>query len=167
MALGDVLDERPLGAAHVLDRLSGFRLRQKADEVNGMAGAKRDADLAFRLHAADSGTVSRARVDDNDRWLHGIDRDIGGRNDAHERVIGRALECAAITQDFHREGQNMRRRLGRLRDIGVSPLVQGFHEEDAALRRVPPIFRGRLEHRETLRHHIFLVGLVGRPGVSF
>ena len=32
--------------ADVLDRLSGFRLGQKVDEVHGMAGAKRDADLA-------------------------------------------------------------------------------------------------------------------------
>ena len=82
----------------------------------------------------------------------------GGGNDAHERVIDRPLQRAAVEHDFRREGQNMRRRLGRLRDIGVSPLVQGFHEKDAALRRVPPIFRGRVEHRGTLRHYIFLVG---------
>ena len=78
MALGDVLDERSLCAADVFDRLSGFWLRQKADEVHGMAGAKRDADLAFRLHAANPGTVSRARVDNDDRRLQGIDRDIVG-----------------------------------------------------------------------------------------
>jgi hypothetical protein len=39
MALGDVLDERALGAAHVLDRLTWFGLWQKADEIHGMAGA--------------------------------------------------------------------------------------------------------------------------------
>ena len=65
-----------------------------------MAGARRDADLAFRLHAADPGTVSRARVDDNDRRLHGIDRDIVWRNDAHERVIGRALERRGRREEF-------------------------------------------------------------------
>ena len=79
MALRDVLDEVRLGAADVLDRLPRDRLRQEADEVDGMAGAKRDADLALGLHAADSGSVSRARVDDNDRRLHGIDRDVRRR----------------------------------------------------------------------------------------
>src|ERR1700754_4830005 len=66
MTLGDVLDERPLCVADIFDRLSAFRLWQKADEVHGMAGAKRDAYLTFRLHAADPGAVSRPRVDDND-----------------------------------------------------------------------------------------------------
>jgi hypothetical protein len=111
--------------------------------------------------------VSRARVDDNDRRLHGIGRDIVGGDDAYERVIGWALERAAVAQDFHREVQNMRRHLGRLRDIGVSPRVQRFHEKNAALRRVPPIFRGRVEQSGTLRHHIFLVGLtVGYLGAT-
>src|SRR5580704_1587554 len=106
--------------------------------------------------------MSRARVDDNDRGLKGADRDIVGGADAHERIIGRALERAAVAQDFHREVQNMRRSLGRLRDVGVSPLVQGFYEEDAAVRRVPPIFRGCLEQRGTLRHHMLLVGRLNR-----
>ena len=55
----------------------------------------------------------------------------------------------------------------RTADIGVSPLVQGFHEKDAALRRVLPIFRGRVEQRGTLRHQIFLVDpTVGSLGAS-
>ena len=76
-----------------------------------MAGAQRHADLAVLLHAADPGTVAGARIDDDDRRLRRIDRDSVGRNDAHERVIDRPLQRAAVAQDFHREGQHMRRLL--------------------------------------------------------
>src|ERR1700722_17279321 len=68
----------------------------------------------------------------------------------------------------------MRRRLTRLRDIRISPFVQRFQKKNAALRSVSPIFRGRVEHRGTLRHHIFLaeltVGCLGatlRTGAPF
>ena len=73
MARRDVLDEDRLGAADILDRLSRHRLRQEADEVAGMAGRQRDADLAVLLHAADARAVAGARIDDDDRRLGRID----------------------------------------------------------------------------------------------
>ncbi len=50
-----------------LDGLARHRLRQEADEIAGMAGLERDADLAVGLEAADAGAVPGARVDD-DEW---------------------------------------------------------------------------------------------------
>ena len=54
MAFADLADERGLGAADILDRLARHGLGQEADEVAGMAGGERHADLAVVLHAADA-----------------------------------------------------------------------------------------------------------------
>ena len=63
MTLGDGLDEQRLGAADILDGLAGHGVGQEADEVAGMAGLQRHADLAVVLHAADAGAVAGARVE--------------------------------------------------------------------------------------------------------
>ncbi len=68
-----------LGLADILDRLAGHRVRQEADEIAGMAGGERDADLAVLLHAADAWPVAGARVDDDERALGRVDRGaVGG-----------------------------------------------------------------------------------------
>ena len=72
MTAGHFLQERGFGGADILDRLAGHGLGQEADEVAGMASRQRHADLAFLLHAADAGTVSGPRIDDNEGWLGGI-----------------------------------------------------------------------------------------------
>ena len=68
-----------LGAQHVLDRLAGHRVGQEADEVAGVAGPQRHADLAVGLEAADAGPVAGARVDDHEGPLPRVDRDARGR----------------------------------------------------------------------------------------
>ena len=73
--LGHPLEERRLGLHHVLDRLPGHRLRQEADEIAGMAGRHRHADLAVGLEAADPRAVAGARIDDHERPLALVDRD--------------------------------------------------------------------------------------------
>ena len=69
MQLADLPDEDDLGAADVLDRLAGLGLREEGHEVDRVAGAQRDADLALLLEAADAGAVAGARVDDHERPL--------------------------------------------------------------------------------------------------
>ncbi len=140
MARGYVRDEDRLGPADVLDGLPRHRFRQEADEIDRMAGAQRHADFAVGLHAADSGTVARARIDDNDRRLRGIGRHVRRRNDAHERVVDRALQLAAVEHELGLEGQDMRDLLRRLRERGVAPLVQRLQKQHAPLPRVRPIF---------------------------
>ena len=153
VALRDLFEEDRLGAADVFDRLPRNRLRQEADEVDRVAGAQRHADFALGLHAADPGSVAGARVDDDDRRLHGIDRHVRRRDDAHERVIDRPLQGAAVEHDFGGEAQHMRRLLGRLRELDVAPLVEGLENQHAALPRVGPILRSRAERIRLLRHH--------------
>ena len=69
-----LLDKASLRLAYVLDRLTGHRVRQKADEVAGMACRERDPDLAVMLHAADTGAMPGARVKNNERPLTRVDR---------------------------------------------------------------------------------------------
>ena len=73
MQRDDFFDENRFGARDVLDRLSGHRFGQKADEVAGMTRFHRDADLAVRLEAANAGSVPRARIDHHERPALEID----------------------------------------------------------------------------------------------
>ena len=50
-----------------LDGLTRHRFGQEADEVAGMTGLHRYADLAVGLEAADPRPVTRARIDDYER----------------------------------------------------------------------------------------------------
>ena len=72
MARGDVFDKNRLCTADVLDRLARHRLRQESNEVAGMTGRHRHADLAVLLHPADAWAVARTRIDDNDWCLSRI-----------------------------------------------------------------------------------------------
>ena len=54
-------------------RLARHRLGQEADEIAGMPGLERDADLAVGLEAADARAVPGARVD-HDEGPAGRDR---------------------------------------------------------------------------------------------
>ena len=97
---GDLFDKRRFCAADVLDRLTRHRLGREADEVAGMAGADRDADLAVGLHAADAGPMAGARIDDDDRRLRRIDNSAFGRNDADKPIIGRARQLAPVKDEL-------------------------------------------------------------------
>ena len=89
MTLDDLLDKTGLGFAHILDRLTGHRVGQKADEVARMARGERDPDLAVVLHAADPGAMPGARIEDDERPLARVDRGALGRDNAHQPVIHR------------------------------------------------------------------------------
>ena len=79
VALDNLLDKAGLCLAHILDRLTGDRVGQKADEIAGMACCERDPDLAVVLHAADPGAMPGARVENDERPLVRVDRStLGG-----------------------------------------------------------------------------------------
>ena len=101
--------EFDLGGAYGLDRLAGDRLREEHHEVARMRGLERNADLAVHLEAANAGAVAGARIDDNEGPLGRIGgRRPGRRLDARERVVGGALEVAAVHDDLVVEGEHRR-----------------------------------------------------------
>ena len=93
---GDLFDENRFGAGNVLDGLARNGIGQKSDEVARMTGLECDTDFAVGLEAANAGAVPGAGVNDNERPQLWIDLDASGRNDAHKRIVHRALERASI-----------------------------------------------------------------------
>ena len=85
----DALQERRLRHDNVLDGLTSDRLGQEADEVAGVAGLKRHADLALGLEATDAGTVPRARIEDDEGPLLIVDLNALRRDDAGQEVVHR------------------------------------------------------------------------------
>ena len=78
MAAGDLPDELRFGARHVGERLARLGMWPEGDEIDRMAGAQRDADLAVRLEAADARAVAGARIDDHVGTLRRVDLDPSG-----------------------------------------------------------------------------------------
>ena len=118
-----LFEEDRLGASDVLDRLTGHRLGQKADEVAGMAGFECNADLAVGLEAADAGTVAGSRIDDDEWPQLRIDLDAVGRNDAHKGIIYRPIELAAVHDQFDLVVEHVRRGFGHVLAILIAALT--------------------------------------------
>ena len=96
MQRGDLFEEHGFGAGDVFDGLTRHRVGQEADEIAGMSGLERNADLTVRLEAANARAMSGARIDDDERPALRIDLDALRRNDPGQDVIDRALEGAAV-----------------------------------------------------------------------
>ena len=124
---------------------SGIGLGQEADEVAGMAGRQRDADLAVLLHAADAGAVAGARVDHDERSLCRVDRGAGRRNDAHQHVVDGPRQGPSVADELEREAEHVGRVLGALFQIGVAALAQHIEEQDRALPGIDPVFLDKVQ----------------------
>ena len=143
MAADDFLDEHRFGARDTLDRLSRHRLRQEADEIAGMARLHRDADFAVRLETPDSRTMASARVDYDERSPVQVNFDVFGRNDAHQRIIYRLIQLAAVDDQLGGIVQDMRCRLRDVFPVLIAPLTQHVQEQDTALARIHHVLYGR------------------------
>ena len=119
----DLFDKPGLCLADIRDRLTGHRIRQKADKIAGMTCRKSDADLAVMLHAADARTVTGARVEYDEGSFAAIDRSAFGRDHAHQRVIHWAWQRATIEQEFDVEAEHVRRLAGVMLEIVVAALA--------------------------------------------
>ena len=155
MQRDDLLEEDRLGARDVLERLARHGLGQEADEVAGMAGLEGDADLAVGLEAADAGAVPGARIDHDKGAPRRIDRDALRRDDAHEGVIDRPLERAAVDDELGLVVEHVRRGLGEMLAILVAALAHHVEEQEAALRGVDHVFDRRSKGTRGRRNRRF------------
>jgi hypothetical protein len=128
MARGHLLDKTGLRFAHILDRLTGHRVRQKADEIARMACGERDSNLAVVLHAADPGAMPGAWVKDNERPLARADRGAFGRNDPHQTIIHRPRQRAPIEHQLGIKAQDVRRRANIVLEAIVTALAQHIQQ---------------------------------------
>ncbi len=65
----DFLNEAAQCLQHVAEGLPLARLREEGNEVNGMPFVERYSDLGVLFEAPDAGTMSRTRIDYDDRRL--------------------------------------------------------------------------------------------------
>ena len=107
-----------------------------------MTGPERDADFAVGLEPADAWTVPGARIDHDERPA-GLEC-LGSfrRDDAHECIVDRAIEPAAVEHQLDLVVQDVRRRLGNVLMIRVAAFAHHVPKQNGALGGVGQIFRG-------------------------
>ena len=137
VAAADLLGEGDDGAHHVLDRLARLGIGAEADEVAGMAGLHRHADLAVGLEAADARPVAGARIDDDEGALARIGRRRRGRR-AHARhpVVDGLRQVMAVQHQVEVEAEDVPHRVVLAFQEGVAALAQHVEEQHRALPRV-------------------------------
>src|SRR5262245_44188588 len=96
MPLGHGFDKGRLRATHVFNRLTFYRVRQEPNEIARMAGRERDSDLAITLHAADAGTVSGTRIDDDERARCLVNVDTLRRKNPWQAVVDRTRQYPSV-----------------------------------------------------------------------
>ena len=104
-----------------------------------MTGLERNADFAVVLHAANTGTVTGARIEDDERPLARINGGLLGRDDARQSVIHRPRERPAIEHELGSKAQDVRRFAGIVLDIVVAALPEHIPKQDHALPCVDAI----------------------------
>ena len=136
MPCAHLAHERLLGLADVEQRLAGLGVAEEDHEVHRVPGTQRDADLRVVLEAADAGAVPGARVDDQVRTALRVHRHALGRNDAHQRVVDRARQLAAVDDRLVLEVEHRRQSRPRVLDEVVAALAQRVPEQHGPLRGV-------------------------------
>ena len=127
MACRDILDEAAKRMEHVRERLVRAWLGKEYDEVRRMTFVKRDPHFRIVLEAADAGSVTRARVNDDNRRLVGVDAvlpaflvDFG---DTQQRIIDWTLEATPVQQGLGFEVEQRRQPRPLVLQHVVGPLA--------------------------------------------
>jgi hypothetical protein len=140
-----LLQEHRFGARNILNGLPGHWLGQEAHEITWMTRFEGDTDFALGLEPANTGTMARARIDDDEGASLGINRDPFRRNDAHEAIIHRARERTPIDDELHLVTQHMRHSLGQMLAILIAALAHDVPEQHRALGRVDRVIHRRAD----------------------
>ena len=140
MALRDVRDERLQRASTSAKRLVRAGLRKEDDEVDGVAHVQGHPDLGVALEAADAGTVSGTRIENDHGRLRGIDAivpavvaDLG---DPEQRVVRWAFELAGVEQRLVLEVEQRRQAGPLVLEHVVGALAHRVEEEDRPLQDI-------------------------------
>ena len=84
----------------------------------------------------------------------------GRGNDAHQRVVHRPLQGAAVAHQFGLEVQDVRDFLRALLLIDVAALAQDVEEQDGALPGIQPVFLDGTKISPTLHGSASLLGSI-------
>ena len=103
----------------------------------------RDTDFAVRLESTNSRTMSGSWIDHDKRSPAIINFNVLRWNDAHERIIYRLIQLAAVNDEFSGVLQDMRRRVRDVFPILIPTPTQDVHKQDTSLACVHHVFDGR------------------------
>src|SRR5690242_13775172 len=106
------------------------------------------ADLAVGFETTDARTMAGTRINYDEGPPLRIDLSSGRRNDAHQRVIHRSIELAAVNQKLGLIVEHMRSGFLQMLAILIATLAHNVPEQNAALRGVDHVFDGGAEHIE-------------------
>src|SRR5262245_3756371 len=147
MPLGHGFDEGRLRATHVFNRLTFHRIRQEPDEIARMAGRERDSDLAITLHAADAGTMSGTRIDDDEGARCLVDDDTLWWEDTFQAVVDRTRQCPSVQHGLECESENVWHIAADIFEVVVTAPTQHVEHQHIALEGVDQIFAKGLPAR--------------------
>ena len=93
--------------------------------------------------------MSCSRIDDDKGPVRRLDFYPRGRDYSHQRIIDRPIELAAVDYDFGLVIENVRSNFGQVFAILIAPLPHNVQKQDATLRGVEGVFKGRREQAES------------------
>ncbi len=151
MTLGNFGNEAPQRMVDIGQRLTGRGFREKDHEIDRMTFVKGHADLGIMLETADPGTMTGARIDDDDRWLVEIDAIVpailSNIGDAHQGVVLGMLEAARVEDRLVLEVEQGRQAHALMLQHVARALAQRIPEQDRALPGIDTVLPGRLHRR--------------------
>ena len=151
MQIDDLFKKNCLRARHILNGLARHWLRQEPDEVARVPSLERDANFAVGLEAANSRSMARARIDDNERTKRWIESNRSWRNNPDKGVVDRSLQRPPIDDQLYFEVKDMGRGFGKVLVKLISALAHHVQEKHAALRGINQIFEDWRKDAESWR----------------
>ena len=97
------------------------------------------------------GPVAGARIDDHERTLTSVDGHALRRNNAHEPIVHRALQRAAIDDELSLVIEHIRHSFGHMFAVLIAALAHDVPEQHCALGRVDRVVHGRDRTARTCR----------------
>src|SRR5262249_32624570 len=107
-----LFNENRFGTGNVFDGLARNGIRQKPDEVARMAS----------LEAAYARTVSRTRIDNNERPQLRVDLNAIRRDDTRKRIVHGPVKLASVRDELDFVVENMRSGLGHVLEVLIPAL---------------------------------------------
>src|SRR5262249_13090552 len=151
MQIDDPLEKHGFCARHILDGLTGYGLRQEADEVAWMPGFEGYTNLAIGLETPNPGAMSRARVHDHERAARRVCFNRLRRNDPHQRIVDGSLKRPPIDDELNVIVEHVWRGLGQMLTELISALTHDVQEQDAPLCCIDQILECRRKKTKGLR----------------
>jgi len=141
MTCTNFLQKSRFGCAYIGQGLPRLGLREENDEIHRVAFPERDANLGFALKSADAAAMSGARIDD-DPGAGFVARRCCPfhRMNAHERVVDRAVELAAVDDDVVLKSEYWPKTFFLAHDASIAALAQRREKEKPALSEVFGVF---------------------------